>query len=60
MDNIAKNNKRRPWAAIMLSLIMPGLGQVYCGKLARGLVLTFLNILPIPIVLGLFLLSRGV
>lgn len=57
MDNILKNSKRRIWVAIVLSLVMPGLGQVYCGKLARGLVLTFLNILPIPLVLGLFLLS---
>ena len=37
-------NKRRIWIAIMFSLIMPGLGQVYCGKLTRGLVFTFLNI----------------
>lgn len=57
MDNILKNSKRRIWVAIVLSLVMPGLGQVYCGKMARGLVLTFLNILPIPLVLGLFLLS---
>ncbi len=57
MDNILKNSKRRIWIAIVMSLIMPGLGQVYCGKMARGLVLTFLNILPIPLVLGLFLLS---
>ena len=56
MDNIVKN-KRRIWVAIMLSLILPGLGQVYCGKLSRGFFLTFLNILPIPLILGLFLLS---
>jgi signal peptidase I len=43
----------------MFSLIMPGLGQVYCGKLARGLVFTFLNILPIPIIMGLFLFSNS-
>lgn len=52
-------NKRRIWIAIMFSLIMPGLGQVYCGKLARGLVFTFLNILPIPIIMGLFLFSNS-
>ncbi len=51
-------NKRRMWVAIMLSLIMPGLGQVYCGRLARGLVLTFLNMLPLPIIMGLLLASN--
>ena len=56
MDNIVKN-KRRIWAALMMSLIMPGLGEVYCGKLSRGFFLTFLNILPIPLMLGLFSLS---
>jgi signal peptidase I len=49
--------KRRIWAAVLLSLIMPGLGQVYCGRLKRGLVLNFLNILPLPIIIGLFSLS---
>jgi len=49
--------KRRIWAAVLFSLIMPGLGQVYCGRLKRGLVLNFLNILPLPIIIGLFSLS---
>jgi len=49
--------KRRIWLAVLLSLIMPGLGQVYCGRLKRGLVLNFLNILPLPIIIGLFSLS---
>jgi len=52
-------NKRRIWAAITFSLIMPGLGQVYCGKLARGLVLNFLNILPLPIIIGLFSINNS-
>ncbi|MHC4557784.1 MAG: signal peptidase I [Planctomycetota bacterium] len=61
MADTAENvrNRRRIWLAIMFSLIMPGLGQVYCGKLARGLVFTFLNILPIPIITGLFLFSNS-
>jgi signal peptidase I len=36
---------------------MPGLGQVYCGRFKRGLVLNFLNILPLPIIICLFSLS---
>jgi signal peptidase I len=49
--------KRHIWLAILFSLIMPGLGQVYCGRLKRGLILNFLNILPLPIIIGLFSLS---
>ncbi len=52
-------NKRRVWAAITFSLIMQGLGQVYCGKLARGLIFNFLNILPLPITIYLFSVSRS-
>ena len=52
-------NKRRVWIAVAFSLIMPGLGQVYCGKLARGLVLNFLNILPLPVIIGLFSISSS-
>ena len=51
---VSIRNKRRIWAAITFSLIMPGLGQVYCGKLGRGLVLNFLSILPLPIIMVLF------
>lgn len=35
-------HRRSPWTAAILSLIMPGLGQVYTGTLARGLVWMFL------------------
>ncbi|MBA7625714.1 hypothetical protein ES703_33146 [subsurface metagenome] len=56
---VSIRNKRRIWVAIMFSLIMPGLGQVYCGKLARGLVLNFLNILPLPIIIWLFTISTS-
>ena len=32
-------NRRRPWTAVFLSLLMPGLGQIYCGSFVNGLVL---------------------
>lgn len=57
-EQVVQNRyKRRIWLAVLMSLIMPGLGQVYCGRLKRGLVLNFLNILPLPIIIGLFSLS---
>jgi len=61
MDEQVVHNryKRRIWLAVLMSLIMPGLGQVYCGRLKRGLVLNFLNILPLPIIIGLFSLSNS-
>lgn len=59
-EQVVQNRyKRHIWLAVLLSLIMPGLGQVYCGRLKRGLVLNFLNILPLPIIIGLFSLSNS-
>ncbi|MHC4543071.1 MAG: signal peptidase I [Planctomycetota bacterium] len=52
-------NERHIWIAVLFSLIMPGLGQIYCGKLARGLVFTFLNLLPLPVTIGLFAMSTS-
>jgi signal peptidase I len=47
--------RRSPWTAAILSLIMPGLGQVYVGALAQGLVWMFLC--GIFLVMGLSFLS---
>lgn len=43
--------RRRPVAAVVLSLIMPGLGHVYCGRIVKGLILGFLSAIGVPIVL---------
>jgi signal peptidase I len=32
-------HQRRPWIAALLSLVMPGLGHVYCGDIESGIVL---------------------
>jgi signal peptidase I len=32
-------NRRRPWTAVFLSLLLPGMGQIYCGSIVQGLVL---------------------
>ncbi len=45
--------RRSPWLAGLLSFIMPGIGQVYCGKLVRGLVFGIVYGLAIPATLGL-------
>jgi len=40
-------NRRRPWVAVVLSLVMPGLGHTYCGRLPRGLMFLFVYFVPI-------------
>jgi len=55
---INTKNKRRTWIAVMLSLILPGLGQVYCGKLTRGLLLGILNTLPISLIVMVLLFKN--
>ncbi len=47
------SGRRSPWLAALLSFIMPGIGQVYCGKLVRGLIFGILYGLAIPAALGL-------
>ncbi|MHC4743015.1 MAG: signal peptidase I [Planctomycetota bacterium] len=32
-------NRRQPWVAVFLSLVMPGLGQIYCGDIRSGIVI---------------------
>ena len=44
-------NKRYPWLAVTLSLIMPGLGHIYCGRIIKGLILCFLAGIPMPIIM---------
>jgi signal peptidase I len=50
--------RRSPWLAGLLSFILPGIGQVYCGKLVRGLVFGTLYGLAIPAALGLLAYVR--
>ncbi len=38
-------NRRRPWVAVFLSLLMPGMGQIYCGSIVNGLVLMLIVIM---------------
>ncbi|MHC4119536.1 MAG: signal peptidase I [Planctomycetota bacterium] len=44
---INTSNRRRPWLAVVLSLIMPGLGHTYSGRFPRGLVFLFVCFVPI-------------
>lgn len=46
-DSVNSKHKRRPWLALVLSLIMPGVGHVYSGRLPKGLVFLFLYFIPI-------------
>ena len=41
---------RKASTAILLSLIMPGLGQIYCGAFAFGLIIALIGIILIPAV----------
>ncbi len=38
MNGVPLDNRRLPWLAALLSFIIVGLGQVYAGRLIRGLV----------------------
>lgn len=40
----------KTWVAVVLSLLCTGLGHLYCGRTARGLVLFLLSLLFVPVV----------
>src|SRR5262249_3665576 len=47
--NATQPTGRRPWAAVALSLLCTGLGQIYCGRVVKGLVLFCLSLLFAPV-----------
>ena len=53
------DNKRWPWLAVTLSVIMSGLGHIYCGRIVKGLVLTFISCIFIPIIFSAFAVSHS-
>ncbi len=46
--------RRSVWVAALLSFLMPGAGQVYDGRLVRGLTFGLVCGLALPVVFGLF------
>jgi signal peptidase I len=46
-ESTSTKNRRRPWIAVALSLVMPGLGHAYSGRFPRGLVFLFMYFIPI-------------
>lgn len=52
-------NKRWPWVAVTLSVIMTGLGHIYCGRIVKGLVLAFISCILIPFIFGAFSVSHS-
>lgn len=53
-------HKRRPLVAVVLSLMMAGLGQIYCGRIIRGLVFALLCTVPFVVIAGLFIHEAAV
>ncbi len=41
---------RRPWVAVLLSLLCAGVGHIYCGRFVKGLVLYALSFFFMPLV----------
>jgi len=50
--------RRKPLTAVVLSLIMPGLGHVYCGRIVKGIILAFLSSIFIPVIFGTLSVSH--
>ncbi len=44
---------KNPGVAAILSLFIPGLGQIYAGRIGRGLLMLFI-VIPLSVLLALF------
>ena len=51
--NLAYRHRRKPSTAVLLSLLLTGLGHIYCGQIVKGLVLAFLSGIFVPMGFGL-------
>ena len=56
-ETVNFKHRRRPWSAVGLSLILPGFGHLYCGRLVRGLAFAAVSLL-FPPVLAVIVLSQ--
>lgn len=52
-------HKRWPWVAVTLSVIMTGLGHIYCGRIVKGLILAFISCMLIPFIFGTLSVSHS-
>jgi len=50
--NTEMSHVRKPWVAASLSLLCTGLGQIYCGRAGRGLVMYSLSLLFGPLIIA--------
>ena len=57
--SLEPSHSRIPWLASSLSLICPGLGQIYCGRAGRGLIILGLISLFGPLIVGLALIATS-
>ena len=48
-ESSLRTTKRHPLLAGLLSLVSPGLGQVYCGRIRRGLVFIAVTVTAVPL-----------
>ena len=48
---VESKTRRKPWTAVMLSAILPGMGHIYCGQIVIGVALMFATSLFFPVLI---------
>jgi signal peptidase I len=54
----ARVNKE-PWLAVNLSKLLPGMGQLYAGRSIQGYIIAFINLISLPLGIGLVINRRS-
>lgn len=49
--------RKKPWIAVVLSIIIAGLGHIYCGQIKKGVILIIIDLILIYTIVGVFLLG---
>lgn len=57
--NTEKSHVRKPWIAASLSMMCTGLGQIYCGRVERGLVMFCCSLLFGPVLISTALIPSS-
>ncbi len=56
-EDILMSERRKPWLAALLSLLLPGLGQLYCARLGRAVLMVMGSVVIYNVAMAILVFS---